>query len=656
MTMPYRLEIDGLRALAVVPVLLFHGGFQTFGGGFVGVDVFFVISGYLITSIILAELDASTFSIASFYERRARRILPALYLVLLASLLPAWLLLPNDLREFGQGLVAVVSFLSNVHLLRESGYFQAAAELNPLLHTWSLAVEEQYYLLFPALLLVCARFGRVRVALILTFIGACSLVLPELHDFGESHAKFFLLQTRAWELMLGSVLAVVLQNRAAQRLQSGRAAALASALGVGLIAFAVLTFDRHTPFPGPHALLPTVGTALVIACAGPTNFVGRVLASKPLVAVGLLSYSLYLWHQPLLAFARYESMRPLTVWQVLAILFVALLLSVFSWKYVERPFRNRRQFTRGSIFAMSIVGMVVFMIAGGWLHFTAGNAAAFTATLDPRQSAMWHSWQQSRVDEGCKFVVGALDSAFKRRFEACAAQHGRAIMFAGDSHAGDVHAAFVSNSIQPFVIGYSTPTLRPFKWPDAEPAQALIRFVEQHDHQVEAVFYATAGYHLLIDGSGNEIDREALRARSVPVLEPNPQAILRLTKYLDGLAKRIDVTWIGPRVEPHLNIVRVVKLALACDLRTPTLNVELNRGFLRLDEFLADASKQRKFHYFSSVRQVGFDPASDVFDCNSVYWSDGDHWSMAGEARFGKRLVESLPEPNSGDMRRSARD
>jgi peptidoglycan/LPS O-acetylase OafA/YrhL len=206
--MKYRREIDGLRAVALLPVILFHAGFQAFGGGYVGVDVFFVISGYLITSIILAEKVAGTFSLRSFYERRARRILPALFLVMLVCLPFAWLwLLPSDMKEFSASLVAVSTFSSNVLFWWESGYFDTAAELKPLLHTWSLAVEDQYYLIFPLLLVLTWKLNRTKTMWLLLAVALASLSLAQKGAYASPAATFYMLHTRIWELLVGALLA-----------------------------------------------------------------------------------------------------------------------------------------------------------------------------------------------------------------------------------------------------------------------------------------------------------------------------------------------------------------------------------------------------------------------------------------------------------------
>ena len=348
--MKYRAEIDGLRALAVVPVILFHAGFEIFGGGFVGVDVFFVISGYLITTIILKELEDGKFSIVNFYERRARRILPALFFVALVCIPFAWLWLsPSHMKDFAQSLVAVTTFSSNILFWQQSGYFDTAAELKPLLHTWSLAVEEQYYILFPLFLMATWKLGKKAIITMLAILFVISLALAQWAAVKQPNAAFFLLPTRGWEILLGAFCAFYLAKNSTDK--AGALNNLLSIAGLGLIALAVLTFDATTPIPGLYALIPTVGVALIILFGNRTTIAGKFLSNRLLVRIGLISYSAYLWHQPLFAFALQRSLVEPSEHLMLALSFGALVLAYFSWLLVELPFRNRSLLTRKKIFA-----------------------------------------------------------------------------------------------------------------------------------------------------------------------------------------------------------------------------------------------------------------------------------------------------------------
>ncbi|KPB72425.1 Acyltransferase family protein [Pseudomonas syringae pv. maculicola] len=275
----HRPEIDGLRALAVLPVILFHSGLPLFSGGFVGVDIFFVISGYLITSIIIAEMANDRFSLINFYERRARRILPALFVVMLACLPVAWTTLdPPDLKYFAKSLVAVPTFSSNLLFWLESDYFDATAELKPLLHTWTLAVEEQYYLFFPLVLMLGWRMGQTRLVALLAIVAAASLTLAQLGARQDASDTFYLLHARAWELLAGSFIAFYFASHPHNADTASPVAQAAAVLGVLLIVYSVIFFDSSTPFPGFNALVPVLGATLIIVFANGKTWVAAGLA------------------------------------------------------------------------------------------------------------------------------------------------------------------------------------------------------------------------------------------------------------------------------------------------------------------------------------------------------------------------------------------
>ena len=380
----YRPEIDGLRALAILPVILFHAGSQVFSGGFVGVDVFFVISGYLITTIILAERETGTFSLLNFYERRARRILPALFFVMLTCLPFALIwLIPKDIMEFSQSLITVPVFASNILFLNQSGYFDTSAELKPLLHTWSLAVEEQYYLLFPLFILLTWKLGKRRVVSLLLILAAISLAFAHWASYNKPEVAFFLLPSRGWELAIGALIGFYFAGKRKIILASSVRQVL-SCIGVFLIFYAVFAFSKSTPFPGLYALVPTVGTALIILFATPDTLVGKVLSSRVFVGIGLISYSAYLWHQPLFAFARHRVLPEPTEALLLSLSIFSMVLAYFSWRFVEKPFRNRDLISRNRLIFLAIFFSTFFISIGLWGHFSNGAAAIRFNTIQNR--------------------------------------------------------------------------------------------------------------------------------------------------------------------------------------------------------------------------------------------------------------------------------
>lgn len=373
MQQSYRPDIDGLRALAVAAVILFHARLGV-PGGFTGVDVFFVISGYLITRLISADIEAGSFSLVKFWERRARRIFPALAAVVVACLVAGYFfLLPFGFEVLGQTVLTLVGLSSNVFFWQTNHYFSASAKENPLLHTWSLSVEEQYYLLYPLLLVFLLARGRNAAFFVLTLICTASFACSILWLRLDSSGAFYMLPSRAWEMGLGALVALG-TNRCGRMWREWSAW-----IGLVLIVASFFVYTKHTPFPGWAALPPVAGTALIIwAGAGADNgsrlpVVNRLLSAKVLVTIGLLSYSLYLWHWPFFAFHRYVYGQPPSLFPSLAYVFCAVVLSVASYRWIEQPIRRRAWLSsQRGIFLFWLGGSAILAAVGVVLAKTDG--------------------------------------------------------------------------------------------------------------------------------------------------------------------------------------------------------------------------------------------------------------------------------------------
>jgi peptidoglycan/LPS O-acetylase OafA/YrhL len=401
----YRPDIDGLRALAVVMVVVYHLQLHGSHGGFVGVDIFFVVSGYLITSIILRELGKSRFTIGSFYVRRIRRILPAFLIVVLAVSVAGYrYMLPMESLNYAKSLLASIFFGSNFFFWMHSGYFDPQAAAMPLLHTWSLSIEEQFYLLFPGLLIVLHRYKKEWLFKAVLTIGAVSFVLNLFSTYSNATAAFYNPLTRTWELLAGSLLAM-------KPLPSVRGSAVArnvsTAAGLALIAFCALAYYPFTRFPGIAALPPCLAAVLIIGGGefGPT-VVGRLLSWRPIVFIGLISYSLYLWHWPVIVFLDMRLTRTAmsTVTQQALALVLSVILAVLSWRFVEQPFRHgaapQRTVFRYAAIGMSVpilVALLVFFLKGAPYRYKA-EAVTVASYLQPSDTA-------SRYRTGVCFVT-----------------------------------------------------------------------------------------------------------------------------------------------------------------------------------------------------------------------------------------------------------
>ena len=363
-TLTYRADIDGLRAIAVLVVVFYHLKILKVWGGFIGVDVFFVISGFLISSVILKEIEESRFSLSSFYQRRIRRIIPALVVMMSVTVIAAcFFLLPSELEDFAKSLLAASLSVSNFFFWLHSGYFDAPASDLPLLHTWSLAVEEQFYIFFPLFLVFVRRFfpGKFKAAIL--FLACASLGLSTVGAYKFATATFYLPMTRAWELLLGTILSLKVFPAITSRYWRNSA----SAIGLFMIIAAAFAYDVSTPFPGIAALMPCIGAAFIIAAGQHgSSLVGRLLSSKPLVFIGLISYSFYIWHWPIIVFQKLSMIQvpDASGRNVKAVVFIlSVIAATLSWRYVETPFRKGRLYLTGAsafkFAAATTLGLIV---------------------------------------------------------------------------------------------------------------------------------------------------------------------------------------------------------------------------------------------------------------------------------------------------------
>jgi peptidoglycan/LPS O-acetylase OafA/YrhL len=470
----YRADIDGLRAIAVLAVILFHADLPI-PGGFVGVDVFFVISGYLITGLVADDLQAGRFSLGRFWERRIRRIWPAALATIAAALAVGWfVMLPQDYRRLAVEAIAQLAMAANVFSWYTIDYFSPAAELRPLMHTWSLAVEEQFYILHPLVLAAAFRLGRRRCLAVLAALALASLAASILLLDRRPMTVFYLLPCRAWEMLLGAIVAVAAggprttldaaddradgeaaPSSAAHRRRLGE---LVGAIGLALILVPCLAYDRRTPFPGLAALPPCLGAAALIVAGTtwPGCGVSRLLALGPLRAIGLASYSLYLWHWPVLAFLRYCLGTPLpTAWIVVALV-LTVVLGVLSWRFVETPFRRMRPapavWRTGLVAAVASLALAACSLAIRNAGGVPGRFRAESLALVQPFCTDWESVRHVPTPESPAFpAIGAESSDPCKCFLLWGDSHGMAISPAIDAAARDAGvsgvAALVGGSV-----------------------------------------------------------------------------------------------------------------------------------------------------------------------------------------------------------------
>ena len=406
----YRPDIDGLRAIAVLSVLFFHFGVETFSGGFIGVDVFFVISGFLITRLIIDAIGNESFTFGGFYLRRARRLLPALLFTIFASFIVGCLIFsPQHLQRLGGSALHGILSISNFFFWSESGYFDADAKVKPLLHLWSLSVEEQFYFIWPLTLffLQKARFSRITTPLMFLLLGVASWAFAEWCLKSDPSAAFYLLPSRIVEFCMGAVMVRLVGISARPWIRE-----VALVVGLILIGYAAVFFTRQTPFPGTNALIPCLGTSLAIF-GGSSRIVGALLRSTPMVFTGLISYSLYLCHWPIYVFYVYvtdsDQLAPL---QIIGLTFLSFIVATLMYRFVERPFRFAKPGPQAVLastrFALtcSLIALVIAYLAasswanGGW-YWRFGNSKNLAEIFDLDRL------QIETMDYGMKYLHGA---------------------------------------------------------------------------------------------------------------------------------------------------------------------------------------------------------------------------------------------------------
>ena len=436
----YRPDVDGLRALAVVPVILYHAGLPGTSGGFLGVDVFFVISGYLITTIIISEIDQKgSFSLANFYERRARRILPALVAMSLMTLIIApFVLTPDQLKDVGQSVFATAVFASNYFFYWEIDYFNPFASQAPLLHTWSLAVEEQFYLFFPLLLLGAKALGGRYTALIL-LIFALSLAAAFWTTASDPLLSFYSIHTRGWELAAGSLVAIWKMRPGADDMISARVADIVTLACLVVLVFTFTSFNEDLAHPGLFTVIPVGATALLIALTQPGGITWRILSNKALVHTGLMSYGLYLYHNPLFSFvdAYFDYLGDGTRIYKLSLIPVVYLISLASLHLLERPLRHGKRLARRGVLVVSSIAVLALAGVGAGLHVNNGFKTQIAAYYERQGMPLLVNVQNERAKiEAVRKTVAKPNTPFSCTEDSC-----HKTLLLGDSMAIDNYLA-----------------------------------------------------------------------------------------------------------------------------------------------------------------------------------------------------------------------
>ena len=559
----YRPDIDGLRAVAVLSVIAFHAGFSKVPGGFVGVDVFFVISGYLISSIVFSEIAASRFSVIGFYERRIRRIFPALFMMLaVCGVFALIYLLPSELVNFSKSMFSATTSASNIYFLRHSGYFDSPTS-QPLLHTWSLAVEEQFYISFPLFLVLARRFfpQRLRESVVALFF--VSLLTSAIVVSHNRDSAFYMLHTRAWELLLGTILSLGMFPRLRSLWQRN----LATLAGMGMIGFSFLAYSQGTLFPGFSALLPCLGSALVIwAGEAGSSLVGAVLSWRPFVFVGLISYSLYLWHWPIvvsrhmgiltgasaITSLRWAALLSAHRFDMLVEVALSLPLAFLSWRFVETPFRKGPLRLSGRpLFALAGTTMFILLGFSSWTVMAGGFKGRFPAQALEVAFGLDGNGEFNSMRTGTCFIT--TDYHFEQYNDSiCLHEESgkRNYLLLGDSHSAMLWSALATSLDGANVMQASTAACTPSLYPSGSvDCRKMMNYIFQSylpTHPVRGLFVEGRWQQGDLEGLTTVIDWARQHHVPVTVFGPVPE--------YDGPLPRLlafSIAWHKPSLASH---------------------------------------------------------------------------------------------------------
>ncbi len=608
--MDYRPDVDGLRALAVLPVVLFHAGLAPFSGGFAGVNVFFVISGYLITSIIYPQLRDNRFSITTFYQKRADRLFPVLFVVLATVVVAGFVISPpSEYRDLLASVFAAATFTSNIFFWQTQDYFSASAFTLPLLHTWSLGVEEQFYILFPIFLLIACKLRQIRAALILALVT--SFVLSVVFIQQSQSATFYLLPFRAWELLLGAAIAL----RVVPPIRSPRVATGAGLAGAGMLLVTYLFYSKSTPFPGHYALLPTVGAALIIMAGehrcSPMN---RLLSSPIFVITGKASYSIYMWHWPIIIFYGLLAGFPAQAAEKWLLCAVSLAAGFASWRLIEGSTRGKlsRISPRQTAMASAAMFVPIIAVAGFGVVSNGIPQRVSPAVLAAEQARndyspyrdQCHMNDETRVPYSETCVLGAKDVP----------PH---TVLWGDSHGVEIAAALGDR------LAEQGQSLRQITYSACPPAKGLEqperRFCRQHNDEMLSAIVADVSVHNVILTSNYPTDTDTFPAFA--------EALTSTVETLASAGKHVVISYPIPHTVVDMPVILSRRLMLGEPDRSFQTVEQFQSRFRHAFKLVADLGQLESVSTVSSY-ELFCDEKCHLADQKGVFFFDRHHLSM----------------------------
>ena len=642
MGIKYRHEIDGLRAIAVIAVILYHAkitilGHEAFKGGFIGVDIFFVVSGYLITSIILRELvNTGTFSFKYFYERRIRRILPPLLFVILVTLPFALIyLIPTSFVDYSKSILNSLGFTSNIYFWNSrEAYGAEISMLKPFLHTWSLSIEEQFYILFPITLYITFKHFKRYLGFYFVTGFIISLILANSLSTSHPSFNFYILPTRGWEFLAGSMLAYFeiiygwgRHNKNYKLLNS-----ILPSIGLLLIVHSFLFFDDKILHPSFYTLSPIIGTCFIIWFSKKNEITTKILSSKLFVKIGLISYSLYLFHYPVFTFARISNFADDDLLKKILLVLLTILISIISYYFIEQPARNKNYKFR-LILNKLFLSILIITSCCFFIIYKDGKLNNYTTDLANNiPSSPLFSDECKYSTENTEFIN---DDFFKNKFGLCKDKFGPFILIIGDSHSVDLFNAIskVSNKDE-FIIGLNRGNCRPVNRVSSCQYSNALKFIKQNNSQIKYIFFTHKGsYFLTSTNPKNELGNPLFRQLPIDELQlKNTIEYIRSIKDINN-----KIIFIGPHLEPRI-FFDYANLKKIYQDKKPLLD-NTNYDLLVVDKKLKEISKKYEIEYISKIDTINYHFEKDFIVNSFLNFSDTDHWSESGEIYFGKKLI-----------------
>ena len=634
----YRPEIDGLRALAVLPVILFHAGYNNFEGGYVGVDIFFVISGYLISSIIIYEVELDKFSLKNFYERRARRILPALFSVILISAPFAWfILLPADLELFNNSAFSALTFWSNYIFYFEIDYFETSSRLKPLLHTWSLSIEEQFYIIFPILLLFFFKFKKKYFIIFISIIAILSLLVAqwggnlkltypfiekEILFFNQSAlTNFFLPFGRIWELIIGILISFYIKKNG----QPNYYNQIFSLIGIVLILYSIFTFTKETNYPSFQTLFPTVGTALIIIFTNKNTLAFKLFSQKILVFFGLISYSAYLYHYPIFTFVEYSNFIEFNNLNKIFLIFLTFILSYLSWKFIEKPFRKKSIISsKNFYFFLGLLYSLVLI-----LFVITNNNKGFKSRFDKDFENFSINFNIKELEEETSVFKDEL-----RKNDGFANDNKKKILIIGNSVAVDLLMVFDQNKEL-----FNDYEFKEYYFKLENLFENSQKNKIDLNKLIESELFINADV-LMISTLYNEYETSFIKNNIIKLLYD----ITAKHGKLLVVTSNNPVFYDDRGINPILSILLKNKKNKISEIELNKLYYEkLNSKFIRIGKKVKQFTNEldiiflNKFDYSCSLNEKSCDALTDKG--NLIYF-DGIHYTKKGAKYFGKKMYK----------------